>query len=600
MADDYIGVNNGNGWKDSPSTDTPRNAKNFNIMEAGIKLAHTLIKALQNQINQIVKTGDSSVEAAQARVEADGTVNATLKARLDKKESLFSSELAAKATYYNAVADMLADITLKSGDRCVTLGYYSTNDGGGAKYKIVSTIPDRYYEIITDGLYAELIVDGNTIKASQLGARHDTSDDQASKLLYAITYCLSNDIDLIIDGDYVTTTPIKFYGINSKIYKGKVHQTGTITFNSTDANAYALTIASVHYLKWDGIRIHAPNSSGLLFTDATYTIDGTKINGQSFFNIINIKDIYAKVNGLEIYTESHGVANNRITFNMLCCDNYNIYMHSPLSGDITNMSLFANDIFCNSTQGYAAELTTPIQSKVGLYIDGSGEVVAHNNIYNLHVETADIGIYLGHCSDMRFYGMHTEEQDSRTSTISVQFNDGCYNAAFYGSLLLGKININSNSATAKFFGAFTIGERSLTSGRALESSYKLSNGAITPLESIIATTYYLNISHTINTPIGTDYKTRNVATIFYPSAAVDNLYLNKKVYNPYGVNKIMVKKSTGYLSKIYYDDGILVKDLSSFANNVWVMLEFVNFAVSPTDFGTIYSNHWGIVAYELK
>jgi hypothetical protein len=41
----------------------------------------------QTQLDTMTIEGDSSVEAAQARVEADGTTNATLKARLDKKDS---------------------------------------------------------------------------------------------------------------------------------------------------------------------------------------------------------------------------------------------------------------------------------------------------------------------------------------------------------------------------------------------------------------------------------------------------------------------------------------------------------------------------------
>jgi hypothetical protein len=56
-----------------------------------------LVNNFQTQINQIVVEGDSSVEAAQARVEEDGTVNATLKDRLDKKERELSEQLADNA-----------------------------------------------------------------------------------------------------------------------------------------------------------------------------------------------------------------------------------------------------------------------------------------------------------------------------------------------------------------------------------------------------------------------------------------------------------------------------------------------------------------------
>ena len=41
-----------------------------------------------------------------------------------------------KPYYYNSVADMKADTKLKNGDMAITLGYYESNDGGGATYKI--------------------------------------------------------------------------------------------------------------------------------------------------------------------------------------------------------------------------------------------------------------------------------------------------------------------------------------------------------------------------------------------------------------------------------------------------------------------------------
>src|SRR5690606_15005411 len=49
---------------------------------------------IQAQVNQLVVEGDSSVEAAQARVDAEGKSYPTLKARLDAKETEFSSQLA--------------------------------------------------------------------------------------------------------------------------------------------------------------------------------------------------------------------------------------------------------------------------------------------------------------------------------------------------------------------------------------------------------------------------------------------------------------------------------------------------------------------------
>ena len=56
--------------------------------------ADTLSKSVQEQFNQVVIDGDSSVEAAQARVDASGHTSPTLKARLDKEHNEVTTQLA--------------------------------------------------------------------------------------------------------------------------------------------------------------------------------------------------------------------------------------------------------------------------------------------------------------------------------------------------------------------------------------------------------------------------------------------------------------------------------------------------------------------------
>lgn len=55
--------------------------------------ADTLSKSVQEQFNQVVIDGDSSVEAAQARVDTSGETNPTLKARLDKEYTEVTTQL---------------------------------------------------------------------------------------------------------------------------------------------------------------------------------------------------------------------------------------------------------------------------------------------------------------------------------------------------------------------------------------------------------------------------------------------------------------------------------------------------------------------------
>jgi lysophospholipase L1-like esterase len=66
-----------------------------------------LKNSIQAQLDQFAK-GDSAPEIAQSRVEADGTVNTTLKARLDKKEAEFTQDI---QTLSSSVAQRASDIT---------------------------------------------------------------------------------------------------------------------------------------------------------------------------------------------------------------------------------------------------------------------------------------------------------------------------------------------------------------------------------------------------------------------------------------------------------------------------------------------------------
>ena len=71
-----------------------------NVSEQAKQIAQTAENKadnVQEQFNQVVIEGDSSVEAAQARVDADGNTFTTLKERLDTKETQFASQLADNA-----------------------------------------------------------------------------------------------------------------------------------------------------------------------------------------------------------------------------------------------------------------------------------------------------------------------------------------------------------------------------------------------------------------------------------------------------------------------------------------------------------------------
>lgn len=109
-------------------------------------------ESTQTQLDNIVVSGDSSVEAAQARVEADGTDHTTLKERLDTEHTELSSQLAEIADlhllqngYTGGVAQTQLDIIrnaiqtskkkIKNYKKLVTL------NGVGARWSKGETFP---------------------------------------------------------------------------------------------------------------------------------------------------------------------------------------------------------------------------------------------------------------------------------------------------------------------------------------------------------------------------------------------------------------------------------------------------------------------------
>jgi hypothetical protein len=105
----------------------------------------------------------------------DGTLNHELAHKADLDATNVS--LADKANYYDTVSSMVADSNLVSNKKCITLGYYTANDGGNAVYQIVSsgTADGSFVIALNNGLFAKLILSGSDVKAEQLGFKSDAT-----------------------------------------------------------------------------------------------------------------------------------------------------------------------------------------------------------------------------------------------------------------------------------------------------------------------------------------------------------------------------------------------------------------------------------------
>lgn len=198
--------------------------------------------------------------------------------------------LSKKPYVYESVAAMKADSKLKAGDVCETLGYYSANDGGQGLYLIKNgsyTDDGGSYHKIKDGIFAELIINENTINVKQFGAYGNKTNDDTIFIKNAIKYIKdryeeeTSDLNILCfpKGSYRTTSTLTIGNYITLKAIGNV-----VIFSDHDDIAILLETVS---------NISVPNN---------YYYTGEKIEGN--FNLIHIGTQRGNSIGLQLQTNN--------------------------------------------------------------------------------------------------------------------------------------------------------------------------------------------------------------------------------------------------------------------------------------------------------
>lgn len=110
-----------------------------------------------------------------------------------------------KASFYDTVAAMQADTSLKAGMTCVTSGYFALNDEGGAQYYITAEKSESVrQEALNNGLYANLIYP-DAVNIKTFGAYGDGVTDDTGIFSEALSDANIKEI-LVPDGAYLLST----------------------------------------------------------------------------------------------------------------------------------------------------------------------------------------------------------------------------------------------------------------------------------------------------------------------------------------------------------------------------------------------------------
>ena len=121
----------------------------------------------------------------------DGTleniINQNVFNELDNKIDEINSQLDTinnvnkKKIYQFLTVDNMKNHNIKVNEVCETLGYYSSNDGGGCKYLIEEQSKGLGSVLLTNGLYANIIFDNNKrINVLTLGVKRNVEEDQST------------------------------------------------------------------------------------------------------------------------------------------------------------------------------------------------------------------------------------------------------------------------------------------------------------------------------------------------------------------------------------------------------------------------------------
>lgn len=156
-----------------------------------------------------------------------------------------------KIQKFATCVDIKASTALKSGMVCQTAGYYAVNDGGAALYRICNAAPETYYETLSNGLYAELIIK-NVMTPEMVGAYGDDTHDDT----VAIQTALDSGHPVYMAKKYLITSSVVI-SVDKRTLRcdGEIRYTGTdsaIIINGGWVNLYVKELIT----NGNGVEMH--------------------------------------------------------------------------------------------------------------------------------------------------------------------------------------------------------------------------------------------------------------------------------------------------------------------------------------------------------
>ena len=314
-------------------------------------------------------------------------------------QEIISEYLELQVTFtYNNVNELKNATNLTNGSFAQTLGFYSYNDNGGAKYKIrqitnTDIVDDMFIIALSDNnLIAELLKE-DTINVKQLGITGNINIDETTKL-----------------------SSIFSKGLNLYFPNGTFNISNTIELNAHqiigDTNTIFKNIGDNNHEMFNSHNLENLKINNIIFDFGTYTdILKTAINLYSNNNV-EIKNCEFK-NGYGSQMRLNGSENILIE---------NCYFHD-ITGDTSNMG---NCIYCHPVKNLTIRKCRCNNVKEDfLYLDGDPE--STDGIVE--------NVYINNC-----FINNTGYENTQTSSNSIGINGDCKNIFINDNIITNNIN----------------------------------------------------------------------------------------------------------------------------------------------------------------
>lgn len=153
------------------------------------------------------------------------------------------------ALFYNTVADMVADTKLKAGKAVITHGYYTPNDGGGARYLIKDTATD-YSIPIANNLHA---VFADSFDIRRFGIRNSATLDQTTEIQRMVNYADTRVYEIdFLNFSLMTPKTVADVGLRGMGFN-YVHKLKNLTISNDKTKTLQQGDCCIHFLpKSDG------------------------------------------------------------------------------------------------------------------------------------------------------------------------------------------------------------------------------------------------------------------------------------------------------------------------------------------------------------